>query len=190
MKKSFVAGAVLSSALVLGACSPANQNDSAGDPSATSTTASSVVATSSEPISAENAVVRASVEGSDMTAVFATLVNNTDEELHITAFDADVDAQSFELHEVVNGVMQEKPDGLVIPAGESVELAPGGDHLMILGLAQPIEAGDAINLVLTLEDGTEVPLDAIPARTIAAGDEEYGNMGDMGDMSEMDHESH
>ncbi|ANE04172.1 copper chaperone PCu(A)C [Corynebacterium crudilactis] len=186
MKKIFAAGALLSSALVLAACSPANQSDSTADNAATapSTTATSTnVQTTDAVISTENAVVRASVEGSDMTAVFATLVNNSEDDVNVTGFSADVDAASFEIHEVVDGVMQEKPGGFVVPAGESIELAPGGDHMMILGLANPIAAGDEVAVTLQLADGSEVALDPIPARTIAAGDEDYGNDDAEGHMS-------
>ena len=182
MKKFFVAGAVLSSALVMAACSPANQSDSTS--TSVETTSSSSAEVSDAVITTENAVVRASVEDSDMTAVFATLVNNSDDEINVSGFTADVDAASFEIHEVVDGVMQEKPGGFVIPAGESIELAPGGDHFMIMGLANPIEAGDEVTLTLDLADGSEIELDPIPARTIAAGDEDYGDLGTEG------HEGH
>ncbi|MFW8622674.1 copper chaperone PCu(A)C [Corynebacterium glutamicum] len=182
MKKFFVAGAVLSSALVMAACSPANQSDSTS--TSVETTSSSSTQVSDAVITTENAVVRASVEDSDMTAVFATLVNNSDDEINVSGFTANVDAASFEVHEVVDGVMQEKPGGFVIPAGESIELAPGGDHLMIMGLANPIEAGDEVTVTLELADGSEVKLDPIPARTIAAGDEDYGDLGTEG------HEGH
>ena len=182
MKKFFVAGAVLSSALVMAACSPANQSDSTS--TSVETTSSSSAEVSDAVITTENAVVRASVEDSDMTAVFATLVNNSDDEINVSGFTADVDAASFEIHEVVDGVMQEKPGGFVIPAGESIELAPGGDHFMIMGLANPIEAGDEVTITLDLADGSEIELDPIPARTIAAGDEDYGDLGTEG------HEGH
>lgn len=187
MKKFFFASAILSGAVVLAACSPAHQSDSTTESTTTASTTASNTDTSTESTSAaaievEDAVVRASVEDSEMTAVFGTLSNNTEDEITVTGFSADVDAQSFEIHEVVDGVMQEKPGGFVIPAGESTELAPGGDHFMILGLANPIQAGDEVSVTLELSDGSTIELDPIPARTIAAGDEDYGDM--------SDHENH
>ncbi|MFP7364707.1 copper chaperone PCu(A)C [Corynebacterium callunae] len=189
MKKILGASVLLSGALLMTACSPANQNDStSAEATAMSMTssaaASATKATDSNAVlSMENAVVRASAEGSDMTAVFGTVVNNTDQEVHVTGFSADVDAQSFEIHEVVNGMMQPKAGGLVIPANGSVELAPGGDHMMILGLAAPVQAGDEVTITLDLEDGSTVELEPVPARTIAAGDEDYGTSMDHSEMA-------
>lgn len=191
MKKILGASVLLSGALLMAACSPANQNDSTGSTAETamsmtpsaSTSTSTKASDSNAILSMDNAVVRASAEGSDMTAVFGTIVNNTEQEVHVTGFSANVDAQSFEIHEVVNGMMQPKAGGLVIPAGESVELAPGGDHMMILGLAAPIQAGEEVTITLVLEDGTTVELEPTPARTIAAGDEEYGMSMDHSEMA-------
>ena len=47
--------------------------------------------------------------------------------------------------------MNELPDGLVIPAGESVSLAPGGYHLMFMDLTGPFVEGQSITVTLTFE---------------------------------------
>lgn len=192
VKKSFVGAVTLATALSLAACSPANEEDStAGSAEVTTTTTSSSATTSAAaetdaPLTVTDAVVRASVEDSMMTAIFATITNNTDEDINITGFTSDADAERFELHEVVDGVMQEKPGGFIVPAGGSIELAPGQDHMMLMGLGSPIEAGDEVNVTLTLGDGTELELEPIQARTIAAGDEDYGQDGELQGHSGMD----
>jgi copper(I)-binding protein len=43
--------------------------------------------------------------------------------------------------------------GIEIGPGESVELRPGGDHLMLLDLVRPLEAGDRFEVVLEFEAG-------------------------------------
>ncbi|MEO1060945.1 MAG: copper chaperone PCu(A)C [Actinomycetota bacterium] len=43
-----------------------------------------------------------------------------------------------------------------LPAGETVSLEPGGLHVMMLDLPDPLEAGEEFDLTLTLEDGEEV----------------------------------
>lgn len=54
-------------------------------------------------------------------------------------------------------MMEMRPvNRLDIPAGESVTLAPGGYHIMLLGLASPLEAGSTIEIVLTFEQAGEV----------------------------------
>lgn len=41
--------------------------------------------------------------------------------------------------------------GLDLPAGKLVELKPGGYHVMLMDLKQPIKAGDAVPLTLVVE---------------------------------------
>jgi periplasmic copper chaperone A len=50
----------------------------------------------------------------------------------------------------VEGVMQmrELPDGVVIPAGGSVELAPSGTHLMLIQVDHALRAGETVPVVL------------------------------------------
>ena len=38
-----------------------------------------------------------------------------------------------------------------LPAGKTVKLAPGGMHLMVFNLKQPLKAGDKLPLVLTIQ---------------------------------------
>lgn len=40
---------------------------------------------------------------------------------------------------------------LALPAGQAVELKPGGYHLMFMGLKQPLKAGDTVPVTLTVE---------------------------------------
>ena len=131
------------------------------------------------PLTLTDGFVRATVEGTQMTAIFGTLTNTTDEEINLTGFTASVDAAAYEIHEVVDGVMREKEGGLTIAAGDTHELAPGQDHMMLMGLDTPVEAGDTVDITLILGDGTEIELDPVPVRTIAAGDESYGEDGGL-----------
>jgi copper(I)-binding protein len=42
---------------------------------------------------------------------------------------------------------------LTIPAHASVDLAPGGTHLMLTGIPRPLHVGDSIAVRLTFDDG-------------------------------------
>jgi copper(I)-binding protein len=42
-------------------------------------------------------------------------------------------------------------DSVALPAGKRIELKPGGYHVMLLGIAKPLVAGDSVPLTLTLE---------------------------------------
>lgn len=53
--------------------------------------------------------------------------------------------------------MRELADGLVLPAGKAVALAPGGYHIMLVDLKQPLVAGQVILVQLRFQ--TAPPLD-------------------------------
>lgn len=47
-------------------------------------------------------------------------------------------------------------DVLELPAGETVTLEPGGLHIMLLDLPDPLEAGETFDLTLTADDNSTV----------------------------------
>lgn len=49
--------------------------------------------------------------------------------------------------------MREPEGGLVLPAGETVSLEPGGYHFMLLDLPDPLETGETFELTLEFESG-------------------------------------
>jgi copper(I)-binding protein len=54
------------------------------------------------------------------------------------------------------GSMTMQPvDAVELPAGETVALEPGGYHIMLLDLVEPLEVGDTIEVTLTFESGAE-----------------------------------
>ena len=48
--------------------------------------------------------------------------------------------------------MRELEDGLPLPGGETVSLEPGGYHIMLIDIAEPLEVGDEIELTLDFEN--------------------------------------
>lgn len=104
---------------------------------------------------------RPTPNGRDLTACFATLTAATDDRL-VSASSPNADA--VQIHEVRtdNGlmVMREMENGLALPAGEAVQLRPGGDHMMVMGVHTPLAEGDVLSLVLTFEQAGEIGLRA------------------------------
>ncbi len=47
--------------------------------------------------------------------------------------------------------MRALPTGLALPAGQMVELKPGGYHVMLMDLKQQLKAGDTVPVTLVLE---------------------------------------
>ena len=74
------------------------------------------------------------------------------------------DAETVELHEVkadASGMMGMHPiDHLDIHAGETVELKPGGFHLMVMGLTRELAVGGTIQLELVFENAGKVVVNA------------------------------
>lgn len=86
-------------------------------------------------------------------AVYMTLINQgaaTDRLIAVTT----KAAKSAEIHETLmeDGVAKMRPvEVFDIPAGGSVELKPGGYHVMLMGLKAPLKKGDMIMLQLKFE---------------------------------------
>lgn len=110
-----------------------------------------------------------------MTGAFATFTNNTEAEIKILGGSAEI-ATMVEAHEVAMSggkmVMQPKEGGIVIPAGESLTLEPGGLHIMLMGLKKAIATGDEITLTIDFEGADDQTVTWL-AKESAAGDEEY-----------------
>ena len=113
----------------------------------------------------------------EMTAEFGILTNNSDNQVTVTGGRSDA-AGSVEVHEITeaDGVrsMQEIQGGLTIPAGATVELTPGGNHIMLMDLTRPIRAGDQVTITLTFADGSTLDASA-QARDFSGNQEKYAD---------------
>ena len=110
-----------------------------------------------------------------MTGVFATIENEGKETITITGAESDV-AGKVELHETTGDgkggmSMKEKEGGFELAAGDTLELKPGGDHIMLMDLKQGIEPGEEIKITVKTSAG-DVDLTA-PAREFTGAKEEY-----------------
>lgn len=173
--RTLITTALASAALLaLAACGNPSTADtaSAADPAAASASTSDA---DHGPIVVHDAWVKAAESG--MSAAFGTLENTSDEA--VTVVSASTEASSdVQLHETVTGsggesTMQEKDGGFTIPAGESLELAPGGNHIMLMGLAQPLEAGAEVPFTLTFSDDSTLDFTA-PVKEYSGAQENYG----------------
>ncbi|MFC3078678.1 copper chaperone PCu(A)C [Phenylobacterium terrae] len=73
-------------------------------------------------------------------------------------------AKKVEMHRTVTagGVSRMQPVGqLVIPAGGEAKFAPGGQHLMLIGLTRPLKAGQHVPATLTFASGVKVKADIV-----------------------------
>jgi len=75
-------------------------------------------------------------------------------------------AERTELHEsVLDGdvMRMRRVDGVDLPPGEAVRLAPGGLHIMLLDLRRSLEVGDTLTLTLTFRNAPSLSV-AVPVR--------------------------
>lgn len=103
-------------------------------------------------VEVSDAVCRPAAPGRDVTGCYATLSASRDDRL--VSITSPV-ARELQIHEMKTegGMMRmaERPDGLPLPAGETVRLAPGGDHIMLFGATGPLTEGGEVQATLTFE---------------------------------------
>jgi copper(I)-binding protein len=96
--------------------------------------------------------VRGTVPGQSATGAFMSLKAPSDETLVGASSPV---AQVVEIHEMKMdaGVMKMSAvDRVPLPAGKVVDLSPGGYHVMLMGIRQPLAAGETVPITLTFED--------------------------------------
>lgn len=57
-------------------------------------------------------------------------------------------------------MMMSEVNGIPVPAGGSVELAPGGFHVMLMNLAEPLQTGTTFDVTLTFAGAGDVTVTA------------------------------
>ena len=109
-------------------------------------------------LSVYDAWIRQAPPGVTMMAGYATLKNEGDAPIKVFTVQSDAFRQS-SIHETVveRGVskMRELPRIDLAP-GATIEMKPGGAHLMLQEPRHPILVGDKVHMVFLLADGTRV----------------------------------
>jgi hypothetical protein len=110
-----------------------------------------------------------------MTAAFFNIDNDGDSDVTLIGASASI-SPMVQIHEMamVDGamVMQELRGGLTVTAGQGKSLAPGGNHIMLMGLTDGIAVGDEVALTLTFSDGSTLDL-TLPAKEFTEEEPHY-----------------
>jgi copper(I)-binding protein len=112
-------------------------------------------------IQVKNAWVRAGQTGSTAGA-FALIENQGEQNDRLLGAECAV-ARAVEIHETTmeGDIMRMRPvESIDIPAGEQVELKPGGYHIMLIDLQRDLKVGEKITLTLVFENAGKVSVDA------------------------------
>ena len=130
-------------------------------------------------VKVEGAWARASVQGQKATGAFMRLTAQDSARLVRAESPA---AGITEVHEMKmeGDIMKMRAiPALDLPAGKTVELKPGGYHVMLLDLKAPLAKGASVPLTLVFQDakGVESKLDlTVPVGTAAPGGATAGPM--------------
>src|SRR5687767_3465690 len=103
---------------------------------------------------------RATPSGATVGAGYLTITNKGKAPDRLIGGSA-APASRFEIHNTVveGGVAKMRPvTGLEIKPGQTVELKPGGMHVMLLGLKQPLKQGQRIKGTLVFEQAGTVAI--------------------------------
>jgi len=117
---------------------------------------------------------RASAGMAKTGAAYFTMNNNNDHEHTLLSVKSDV-AKRVELHQhiMADGMMKMRlvKGGIMIPAGHSVALQPGGFHVMLIGLHAPLKEGSTFPLTLIFDNGREttVAVKILPPSAMNSG---------------------
>jgi copper(I)-binding protein len=130
---------------------------------------------------------RATPAGAKVAGGYFTLANNGSAPDRLLSISSDV-SEMVELHEmsVKDGVMTMRPvaGGLEIPAGGKVALAPGGYHLMFIGLKRQPRQGEKFAATLTFEKAGAVSVEFAVEGMSEMGSQMSGQMDGMNDHAD------
>ena len=119
----------------------------------------------------DQAWARATPPGAKAGAIYLTLRNTGTESDRLVGVDGDIgDHLAVHSHIMADGMAQMRPvDGVDVPAHGQVEFKPGGYHIMVMGLHNPLVAGQHAKVTLILQKAGRLPLDAIIRPVGASG---------------------
>ena len=104
-------------------------------------------------ISIQHAWARPTAPGQPVSGAYFDITASSDAKLVKVDSPAASDVQVHEM-KMDHGMMSMRPvDALPLPKGKTVSLKPGGYHVMLMDLKQPLKAGNKLPLTLTIESG-------------------------------------
>lgn len=114
-------------------------------------------------IAISGAWVREVPPGTSVSAGYLTIENKGKHDDKLISLSSDI-AETTELHISKvdeNGVAtMEMIEILELPEGESVELKPGGMHIMLIGIKESLVGKDSVKLKLNFEESGDVTVEA------------------------------
>lgn len=135
------------------------------------------VAYAGDSVSFNDAWIAEAPPVSKVMAAYMIVSNQGDQAVNIISATS-ADFSKIEFHQTVheNGMARMKPQRLlVVPAEGQLKLEPGSYHMMLFNPTQPLRAGDTSYLSFTLEDGSEICVEAVVKKSDMASSHEHHN---------------
>ena len=155
-------------ALLASAIATAQSPQTPGAPAAPTSTHQSATATPQAPADArhaalvvENVWIRATPR-SDLAAAYLTLRNVTGHDIVVTGIESPLAAHAM-IHETTQegGQSRMRPrEPLTVAAHSTVKFEPGGLHVMLHDLKQPLTVGQSVPLVVNIAGGVPLQVSA------------------------------
>lgn len=109
------------------------------------------------PVAVTSPWARATPGGAKVGAAYLELSTSKAADKLVSAKSPVAGVVELHTHANENGVMKmRRIDGIPVEAGKKVTLQPGGLHIMLMDLKQPLKEGEAIDLTLVFEKAGEV----------------------------------
>ena len=107
-------------------------------------------------VTIESPFARAALKSQRNSAVFMQVINNGEQAAIKQASSAAAEVVELHTHTNDNGVMRMRqiPE-IELPANSTVELRPGGLHVMLIGLQRDLKVGDEVTVTLEFNDGSQ-----------------------------------
>lgn len=116
-----------------------------------------------DELTVQNVLVRAVPVAGGNGAIYFVLTNNSNQADRLVAVESAV-AATAEMHESVDDNnlirMEPRPNGFELAPGATIALAPGGKHVMLVQLEQPLVEGDRLPITLRFEHAAPITVTA------------------------------
>lgn len=121
-------------------------------------------------VSIEQPFARATPPGQPNSAAFMQLSNKGEATALVAAHSSVANVVELHTHIHDEGVMRmRKIEQIELPAGATTLLEPGGLHVMLIDLKQPLQDGSQIDLTLEYADGSEQQIEVPVQMAMPAG---------------------
>ncbi len=144
-------------------------------------------------IQIKDAYVRAVPPNLSASASFMKITNSSNETVYLKSAASGI-AKNIELHEhtMSNGMMKmQQVKEIKIPAKSTIELKPGGYHVMLIGLNKKLIPNEVVDsFTLNFSNNTSLKIKNVPIKTVMMGMKNMKHMKGMKKKKSMEGMKH